>query len=122
LFTNSGTSDLADAVAAQIRQVALELAAVLARPIDELEHLQNELSELELELAMLDSEVEVAVDPDIEQKHSGVELAVAELRRRIADGFRTLLDGMIADRSTAPADAASLFDELDALFARYRTA
>ncbi len=121
LFTSSGTSDLEDAVAAQIRQVALELAAVLARPTDELERLQNELSELELELAMLDSEVDAALDPSVEHKHSAVELAVGELRRRLVDGYRTLLDGMIAERATAPVEAAPLYDELDALFARYRS-
>jgi serine/threonine protein kinase len=120
LFTSSGTSDMEDAVAAQIRQVALELAAVLAQPTDELERLQNELSDLELELAMLDSEVDAALDPAIEHKHSAVELAVGELRRRIAEGYRTLLDGMIADRAAAPVEAAALYDELDALFARYR--
>jgi serine/threonine protein kinase len=120
LFTSSGTNDMEDAVAAQIRQVALELAAVLAQPTDELERLQNELSDLELELAMLDSEVDAAVDPAVEHKHSAVELAVGELRRRIADAYRALLDGMIADRAAAPVEAGPLYDELDALFARYR--
>ncbi len=120
MFTHSGTSDLEDAVAAQVRQIVLELAALMHAPTDELDALHNQLSELELELAMLDSEVEVAIDAEAEMRHAQIGVACDELRRRITEHYRALTDRLLAARASAPADAAPLYAELDALFARYR--
>ena len=120
LFTSSGTSDLAEAVTSQIRQIVQELAAILGRPTDDTDRIQNQLSELELELAMLDSEVDAAIDPVVAHRHEAVAAMVDELGRQLADAFRELLDAVIAERRRAPGDAAALYDELDALFERYR--
>jgi serine/threonine protein kinase len=120
LFTATGISDLEDAVTSQIRQIVLELAAVLERPTDDIDRIQNELSELELDLAMLDSEVDAAIDPTALHHHDRVAARVTELSRALADAFRTLLDDVLAHRSNV-GDAAALFTELDGLFERYRT-
>jgi serine/threonine protein kinase len=109
-----------DAATNQIRQIALDLAAVLELPTDELDRTQNKLSELELDLAMLDSEVDMAIDAELEHRHDGVASEVEGLRQRLDDCFRALIDTALAARTHAPADAAPLYEELEELFTRVR--
>ena len=120
LFTGSGTSDMEQAVTSQIRQIVQELAEILGRSTDDIDRIQNQLSELELELAMLDSEVDAAIDPEVEHRHEAVSAMIDELRRQLAEGFRALVDAVIADRPHAPPDTATLYEELDGLFEQYR--
>src|SRR4030095_9611902 len=68
LFTRTGLSNMAQALTSQIRQVLLDLAAVLVYPTDDIDRIQYELSEIELELAMLDSDIETAIDAEIGEK------------------------------------------------------
>jgi len=109
-----------EAEANQVRQIALELAAIMQRPTDELDRVQNELSERELDLAMLDSEVDVAIDPIKEHEHDRVGRMVDLLRRALDNEYRALVDDLLAQRARATAEAAPLYAELEALFARYR--
>jgi serine/threonine-protein kinase len=120
LFTGSGASDMEQAVTSQIRQIVLELAGVLGRPTDAIDRIQNELEQLELDLAMLDSEVDAAFDPTVEHEHEHVAARVAELQRALTAAFRDLVDVVLADRERANDEAAPLYIELDALFAQYR--
>jgi len=121
LFTSTGLSNMAQALTSQIRQVLLELAAILERSTDDIERIQHELSEQELELAMLESDVEAAIDPEIEQKRDAVAAAVAQLQSGLADAFRELFDAVNLMRKAAPPDAAPLFGELDALVDQYQS-
>jgi hypothetical protein len=50
-----------------------------------------------------------------------VRAVVESLHAALETAFRALTDIVLARRKEAPADAASLYVELDALFARYRT-
>ncbi|HEY1556875.1 MAG TPA: protein kinase [Kofleriaceae bacterium] len=120
LFTASPTSDLEQALTSQIRQVMLDLAGQLGKPIDDVDAVQNELSERELELAMLESEVEVSLDPDSEsEKRLAAMTAIVDvLQRRLADAFRALFAALDRDRAHAPRDVAPLYAELDELVAR----
>jgi serine/threonine protein kinase len=93
-----------EAVANQIRHVLLDLAAAVHRPIDDIERIQNELSELELELAMEDD--------------SGIKRNVARLSRMLSDAFEALHDELHEKRVGAPPDARPLYDELDVLVER----
>jgi serine/threonine-protein kinase len=110
LFSGAESSALAEAVENQIRQVVLELAAVVGLPTDELDRVQDELAERELELAMA------------EPGAAGDRLAhaVAQLQREVGAAHRALLGAVDAARQAAPADAHPLYDELDALVERYR--
>ena len=121
LFTSTGLSNMAQALTSQIRQVLLDLAGVLERPTDDIERIQHELSELELDLAMLESDVETAIDPEIERKRDAVAASVAQLRSGLTDAFRDLYDAINVQRKTAPADAKSLYDELDSLVSEYHS-
>ena len=121
LFTRTGLSNMAQALTAQIRQVLLDLAAVLERPTDDIERIQHELSELELDLAMLESDVEAAIDPEVEQRRDNVAANVAQLQTGLADAFRELFDAVNSMRKTAPADAQPLFVELDGLVDQYQS-
>ena len=125
LFTGSGTNDMEQAVTNQIRQIVQELAEILGRSTDDIDRIQNEVSELELELAMLNSEIDAAVDPagrgqTVEHRHDRVESTIADLHQRLSASFRALADVVIADRPHAPPDTATLYEELDALFEQYR--
>ena len=117
LFAEGGD----DASANQIRQIALELAAILECSTDDIDRTQNQLSELELDLAMLDSEVDVAIDPEVEHKHDQVDRKVSALRAHLDEAYRALIDDVLTHRGCAPAEAEALFEELDGLFARYRS-
>ena len=119
LFTHTGVSDLGQALTSQIRQVLLDLAATLALATDDLDRVQNELSERELELAMLESEVEVTIDGETEIKRRAMQATVDELQAHLADAFRGLLDRVMLARPQAPEDATALYAELDELLARY---
>jgi serine/threonine protein kinase len=121
LFTRTGLSNLAQALTSQIRQVLLELAAVLERSTDDIERIQHELSELELDLAMLESDVEAAIDPEVEQRRDAVAAAVGQLQSGLADAFRELFDAVNLMRKGAPPDAQPLFAELDALVDQYQS-
>ncbi|HTR50566.1 MAG TPA: serine/threonine-protein kinase [Kofleriaceae bacterium] len=118
LFTASPTSDLEQAVTSQIRQVLLDLAAQLGHPIDEIDRLQSVISERELELAMLESEVDVSLEPQPEVAE--MTEVVAALQRELADAFRTLYAAVDRDRARAPREVVPLYKELDELVARLR--
>ena len=120
LFTSNG-SNMAQALTSQIRQVLFDLAATLDRPTDDIDRIQHELSELELELAMLESDVEIALDVEVAQRRDAVAAAVAQLQTGLADAFRELFDSVTRLRRSAPADAQPLFVELDGLVDQYRT-
>jgi serine/threonine protein kinase len=113
LFTSTGMTSMGDALTNQIRQVLLDLAGVLERPIDDIDRLQQELSDLEIELAMVESEPGVAAAP--------LRARVDKLRSAVADAFRELFVIVNQDRNRPVADAHSLFGELDALVEQYRT-
>ena len=113
LFTSSGTSDFAQALTAQIRQVLLDLAAVCAHPVDDVERISGELSELELELAVLEA--------DADARHAAVAAQVAQLGAALGDAYRELHESLAAARGRAHADAAPLFEELDSLLEQYRS-
>ncbi|HEY4181901.1 MAG TPA: serine/threonine-protein kinase [Kofleriaceae bacterium] len=119
LFTTTGLSNMEQAITSQIRQVLLEIAAVMERPTDDIERVQNELSELELDLAMLDSEVQ-AGDAGAAERREAIAGVVARLTNAIADAYRQLFDNVSADRASAPFDAQALFVELDSLVDQYR--
>jgi len=114
LFATDGKSDLAQALTAQIRQVVLELAAAQEMSIERVECVQSELETHELDLAMLASE------PDSGQQLPELAATVERLQGALESAFRDLTDAVIARRS-AHADLASLYEELDGLFARFRT-
>jgi hypothetical protein len=121
LFTSTGISNMGAALTAQIRQVLVDLAAVLERPIDDIERIQQELSELELDLAMLDSDVEAAIDPEVQERRDGVSAQVTQLQSALADAYRELFDAVSSDRNRPVPDAHALFGELDSLVEQYRT-
>jgi len=92
-----------------------ELAAILEIDTDVADHVQNELSELELELAMLDA------DAVRDERHLRMSAHVAELRRGYEEALQTLTDAVLSRRATAPEEAEPLYGELEVLFARYRS-
>ena len=100
--------------------VLLDLASVLERPIDDVERIQQELSDLELELAMLEADVEAAIDDSIGARREAVALSVAQLQSALTDAYRELFDAVNGDRGRAVPDAHSLFGELDELVEQYR--
>jgi len=120
LFTTTGISNMAQALTAQIRQVLLDLASVLDRPTDDVDRVQHELSELELELAMLESDIESAIDDSVGARREAVALSVAQLQSALTDAYRDLFDAVNADRGRAVPDAHALFAELDELVEQYR--
>lgn len=113
LFTSTGMTSMGEALTNQIRQVLLDLAGVLGRPIDAIDRLQQELSDLEIELAMIESE------PDADT--SALRERVDKLRSAVADAFRELFVTLNQDRNRPIAEAHSLFGELDALVEQFRT-
>jgi hypothetical protein len=117
----SSMSGMAQALTSQIRQVLLDLASALDRPTDDIDRIQHEISELELDLAMLESELETATDPDTVERRDGVAAAVAQLQSGLADAFRELFDAVSGMRGAAPADVDPLFVELDTLVDQYQS-
>jgi serine/threonine-protein kinase len=120
LFTTTGLNNLEQAVTSQIRQVLLELAALLGRSTDDIERVQNELSELELDLAMLESDVP-AGDDLAAQRRDALGAVVQRLQNAVVDAFRELFDAVTSARAGAPAEAQALFVELDELIDQYRS-
>lgn len=112
LFTSTGMTSMGEALTNQIRQVLLDLAGVLERPIDAIDRLQQELSDLEIELAMVESE------PGADA--SALRERVDKLRSAVADAFRELFLTVNQDRNRPVAEAHSLFSELDALVEQFR--
>lgn len=110
----TGTSDLAAALTAQLHQVLLDLAAVCEHSVDDIERISGELSELELELAVLDADAEVG------ERRDGVAEAIAQLTAALGEAYRDLHSALAGMRASAPADAAALYDELDALVEQRR--
>ncbi|MFT3696251.1 MAG: serine/threonine-protein kinase [Kofleriaceae bacterium] len=102
-------TELDEAVSAQIRQIVLELAASLEISTEVADHIQNEQSELEIELAM--------VEPG-DERYARLAAHVGELRRGYEEALQALTDEVLSRRGGANEEA--LYGELDALFARYR--
>jgi serine/threonine-protein kinase len=125
-FPSASTSDHAEALTSQIRQVLLDLAGVLAADVAAVEALQNALSELELELAMLDADLEVAVEPrqraGLAAQRDVLATTIADQRASLGAAFRALYDAVDACRGTASDEAQELFDELDELDEQYQIA
>lgn len=113
LFTSTGMTSMGEALTNQIRQVLLDLAGVLERPIEDIDRLQHELSELEIDLAMLDANL----DPESTALRDRVE----NLRAALADAFRELFVSVNQDRNRPVPDAHALFGELDSLVEQYRS-
>jgi serine/threonine protein kinase len=122
LFSESD-SDLAQALTSQMRQVLLDLAAELEVDTSAVDRIQNELSELELELAMVDSDLETAVDErvELEAKREAVAVRVREKQEAIASVFRQLYDELDGHRGCSSHEAAQLFEELDELDAQFQS-
>jgi len=114
LFTSSSVGDFASALTAQIRQVLLDLAAVCEHPVDDIERISGDVSELELELAVLDADAEVG------ERRDEVAAAIAQLNGALGDAYRDLHAALTAARQGAPAEARPLFEELDSLVEQYR--
>ncbi len=107
--------ELAEALTSQVRQIVLELASILELSTEVSDQLQNELSELELELAMLESE------PTRGDRYLRIEAHVGELRRGYDEALQALTDGVLSKRANAPEEAEALYGELESLFSRFRT-
>jgi serine/threonine-protein kinase len=110
----TGTSHLASALTTQIRQVLLDLAAACEHPVDDIERISAEVSELELELAVLDADAEVGEHRD------GVAATIAQLTAALGDAYRDLQTTLGGMRASAPADAQGLYEELDSLVEQVR--
>jgi len=114
LFTSSSVGDFGQALTAQIRQVLLDLASVCEHSVDDIERISAEVSELEIELAVLDA------DADVGEKRDAVAAAIEQLNGALGDAYRDLHTALTSMRATAPADAQPLFEELDSLVEQYR--
>jgi serine/threonine protein kinase len=121
LFTSTSLNNMQDALTNQMRQVLLDLAGVLQRPTDDIDRIQQELSELELDFAVIQSDVQVAVDPEVEERHNMLSKQLSHLQGALADAYRELFDAVHADRNRAVPDAHALFRELDSLVEQYRS-
>jgi serine/threonine protein kinase len=99
-----------EAVQAQIRQIVLELAGILNISTEVCDQIQNELSELELELAMLES------DGTDDERYQRISALVAEMRRGYKEALQEVVGEVFSRRGEANEDA--LYGELDALYAR----
>lgn len=107
-------SNLAQALRNQMRQVLLDLAAELELDIGEIDGIQNELSDLELELAIVASD-EARVD-----EHAHLAALVADKQAALQTAFRALHDELSLHRGCSSLEATQLFEELDDLEAQYR--
>ncbi len=113
LFTSTSASDFAQALQAQIHQVLLDLAATIDHPLDDVERISSELSELELELAVLEA--------DADDRLAAAQAQVAGLKGALGDAYRDLHEALAARRGGSPAEAAGLYEELDSLLEQYRS-
>jgi hypothetical protein len=94
--------------------VLLDLAAVCEHSVDDIERISHEVSELELELAVLDADAEVG------EKRDGIAASIEQMNGALGDAYRDLHGALCAARAGAPADALPLFEELDSLVEQYR--
>lgn len=124
LFSDSDASVLAQALTSQMRQVLLDLAHELEVDTDGIDRIQNDLSELELELAMVESDLETAIEhrEALAARRDDIAARVADKRAALAEAFRILHDELSAHRGCSSHEASELFDELDQLDAQYQTA
>ncbi|MBV8756579.1 MAG: serine/threonine protein kinase [Deltaproteobacteria bacterium] len=113
LFTTTSASDFAQALQAQIRQVLLDLAATIDHPVDDVERINGELSDLELDLAVLEA--------DGDPRLAAVQAQVAQLKGAMGDAYRDLHEALAARRAASPPEAAGLYEELDSLLEQYRS-
>ncbi len=121
LFTTTGMSNVGQALTNQIRATLLDLADALEHPINDIDRLQEELSTIELELAVISSEAESTGDAAAVDRRDAMAATVAGLQDALADAFRGLFDAIDAERPRANADIRGLFGELDTLVEQYRT-
>ena len=98
-----------EAVQAQIRQIVLELAGILDISTEVCDQIQNELSDLEIELAMLE-------DAGEDERYQRISAHVTELRRGYKEALQEVMAEVFSRRGEANEDA--LYGELDALYAR----
>ena len=123
LFADGTGSDLAQALTSQMRQVLLDLAGELAFDTTAIDALQNELTDLELELAMIDSDLETALDGAREAlaaRREDLALRVRTQQDALVAAFRELHVELAAHRGCSSAEATLLFEELDELDAQYQ--
>jgi hypothetical protein len=85
---------------------------------------QGELSELELELAMVENDLETSVDGrhTVEAQRDAIAMRVAEKQAALVEAFRVLYDELSVHRGCSSLEANELFDELDELDAQYQSA
>lgn len=127
LFTSTGMTAMGDALTAQIRQVLLDLASVLGRPIDTIDQIQQELSDLELDYAVLEADVEAtmlaegSVDPEVSARRKAASTQLSQLRDALGDAYRELFVAVNQDRNRPVPDAHALFGELDSLVETFRS-
>jgi serine/threonine protein kinase len=123
LFSDS-ESNLAQALTSQMRQVLLDLASELELPTDEIDRIQSELSEIELELAMAENDLETSVDGrhTVEERRDAFATRVAEKQTALVEAFRALYVELSAHRGCSSSEATQLFEELDELEAQYQSA
>ncbi len=121
LFTTTGMSNVGQALTNQIRATLLDLADALEHPINDIDRLHEELSTIELELAVISSEAESTGDAAAVDRRDAMAATVAGLKDALADAFRGLFDAIDAERPRADTDVRGLFGELDTLVEQYRT-
>lgn len=123
LFSDS-ESNLAQALRSQMRQVLLDLAAELQVDTSTIDRVQSELSDLELELAMVESDLETSVDGrhTVETQRDDVAARVGEKQTALVEAFRMLYDELSSHRGCSSHEATELFNELDELDAQYQSA
>jgi len=115
-MVSDAESNLGQALRSQMRQVLLDLANELEVPTEAIDKIQNELSELELELAMVDSDEERTAE------RAPLAARVTAQQTALIDAFRMLYDELSSHRGCSSLEAAELFKELDDLDAQYQAA
>jgi serine/threonine protein kinase len=125
VFVDAGGNDLAQALTSQMRQVLLDLAGELEVETTAIDLLQNELTELELELAMLESDLETAIDGQrvaLGARRDELAHRAATKQDALVVAFRTLHAELDAHRGCSSLEANELFEELDELDSQYQSA
>jgi serine/threonine protein kinase len=107
-------SNLSQALRSQMRQVLLDLAAELEVGTDKIDAIQNELSELELELAV------IAVDDARQDERGPLAALVEEKQTALQTAFHLLHDELATHRGCSSDEATQLFEELDELEGQFR--
>ena len=123
LFADSSGNDLAQALTSQMRQVLLDLAAELEIDTGAIDVLQNELTDLELELAMVDSDLETAIEDArnaLAARREDIAVRVTARQDALVEAFGALHAELAAHRGCSSIEATQLFEELDELDAQYQ--